>query len=159
MRFGLAAKQLLLDQSSPGGKIPPGIGRDGDRSGEPDLFGRGGRWRQKLSGAGEPARWISTRLAKDYESYRGVLAAAPEPNPGTTKDWFRWLETETPGLAAVVRRDPFLPSALLPSGYSGAAGLGGAARGLAGICGGDWCTGIGRRCFATVRLLWRGSFG
>jgi phenylacetic acid degradation operon negative regulatory protein len=63
--------------------------------------------------------WDFTRLAKDYESYRGVLRLRPNRIAGTTKDWFRWLETEHRAWLRVARRDPFLPSSLLPPGYLG----------------------------------------
>jgi phenylacetic acid degradation operon negative regulatory protein len=63
--------------------------------------------------------WDFAGLAKDYARYREVLRLRPGRRAGSAEKWFQWLGMEHRAWLRVARRDPFLPSALLPPGYPG----------------------------------------
>ncbi len=62
--------------------------------------------------------WDFTGLAKCHAAYAEILRLRPGRSRGA-KAWSEWLATEQRAWRQIVRKDPFLPEELLPSGYRG----------------------------------------
>ena len=62
--------------------------------------------------------WDFTALAKGYTRYFDILRLLPGRTRGVAA-WRNWIEAEHRAWRQLVRRDPFLPTQLLPADYLG----------------------------------------